>query len=226
MSASPRPRISSACQKLKIPPQGITVVGKTAPRTAARTFADSMVGMTYTYASIDGMKNEVIVVCHPRNVGTSTTDILWELKDDVITVEPGQTRKIFVKYQDEKATRIGGKEVTLTDVTVVDGGASLAALSTTLNAKANGAELVFTNNDATVAAYVKTAIVRGRKITTYSNIEAKAVDQTSMSFYGRRTMRLNLPGMIGSDSNINLPVKPLNSSKVYHFRNAKHSRHS
>ncbi len=194
--------------------------------TPAQTFADSMVGMTYTYASIDGMKNEVIVVCHPRTVGTATTDVLWELKDDVITVEPGQTRKIFVKYQDEKATRIGGKEVTLTDVTVVDGGASLAALSTTLNAKANGAELVFTNNDATVAAYVKTAIVRGRKITTYSNIEAKAVDQTSMSFYGRRTMRLNLPGMIGSDSNINLPVKPLNSSKVYHFRNAKHSRHS
>ncbi len=161
----------------------------------AQTFTNSMVGMTYTYATIDGMKNEVIVVCHPRNVGTSSTDILWELKDDVIVVEPGQTRKVFIKYQDEKATRIGGKDVTLTDVSVEEVGATLASLTSTINAKANGAELVFTNNDAGHHVNVKTAIVRGRKITTYSNIEAKAMHQTSMSYYGRRTMRMNLPGV-------------------------------
>lgn len=157
---------------------------------AAHTFTDTMNGMTYTYASIDGMKNEVIVVCHPRSVSASTTDILWELKDEVIVIEPGKTRTVFVKYQDEKATRIGAKDVTLTDVTFEEGSATYS-----INAKGNGAELVFSNSSGSEYAVVKTAIVRGRKITTYSNMEAKATDQTNMSFYGRRTMRLNLPGV-------------------------------
>ncbi|MBE2271325.1 MAG: hypothetical protein IAE80_24035 [Anaerolinea sp.] len=154
------------------------------------TFADTMNGMTYTYASIDGMKNEVIVVCHPRSVSTSTTDVLWELKDEMIVIAPGKTRTVFVKYLDEKATRIGAKDVTLTEVTFEEGSATA-----TINAKGNGAELVFSNSSGSDYAVVKTAVVRGRKITTYSNMEAKATDQTSMSFYGRRTMRLNLPGV-------------------------------
>ncbi|MCK6580634.1 MAG: hypothetical protein L6Q98_21290 [Anaerolineae bacterium] len=154
------------------------------------TFSDDMMGMTYTYAGVNSLKNEVIVVCHPRTVSASSTEILWQLQDDVIVVEPGQTRKVYVKFQDEKASRIGGKDVTLTDVTFAYGSASY-----TINAKANGAELVFTNDGNGEPAVVQTAIVRGKKITTYNRIEAKAQDQTSMSFYGRRTMRLNLPGL-------------------------------
>src|SRR5690606_24761315 len=34
--------------------------------TATATFADSMSEMTYTYAGLEDVKNEVIVICHPR----------------------------------------------------------------------------------------------------------------------------------------------------------------
>jgi hypothetical protein len=54
------------------------------------TLDDSMTDLEYVYAGIgDDFKNEVIVVCHPRTLGDSDTDLLWEL-DSAIRVEAGK----------------------------------------------------------------------------------------------------------------------------------------
>ena len=100
-------------------------------------FDDAMTDMKYTFASLDQTKNEIIVTCHPRSVAANPTT-LWELKDAIIRVAPGATREVYVKYKDEKEKRIGGKDVTVEDVEYLQGTCSVA-----VEAKANGANLVF-----------------------------------------------------------------------------------
>ncbi|MCC7205722.1 MAG: hypothetical protein IT323_00350 [Anaerolineae bacterium] len=157
--------------------------------TAVATFNDTMSGLRYSYASLEQTKNEVIVVCHPRTISPSASDVLWELGDAIIRVEAGQTREVYVKYADEGGKRIGGREVTVSDVAFESGAATVS-----VTANANGATLTFVNGGAQ-AAIVSQCIVRGRKITDSGQMEANATDAASVMNYGRRTLRLNLPSI-------------------------------
>jgi len=157
--------------------------------SAAATFNDTMTEMEYTFASIEQTKNEIIVVCHPRTISATADVILWDLGDAIIRVDAGQTRNVYVKYEDTDGNRIGAREVTITDLAFESG---MAAAAVTANA--NGALLTFTNS-GTVAAFVKQCRVRGRKITDAGNMEATATDSSSIVDFGRRTLRLNLPSV-------------------------------
>ena len=153
------------------------------------TFDDSMIGMEYTFAGLDQLKNEVLVVAHPRTISSVATDVLWELGDAIIRVDAGKDRTIYVKYEDENDKRTGARDVTVGDLEFEEGSAAA-----TIEAKANGAELTFTNT-GTVAAIIKKCVVKGRKISDSGAIEAKAIDQGSIVDYGRRTLRINLPSI-------------------------------
>lgn len=157
--------------------------------TSAATFNDTMVDMAYTYAGIDRIKNEVIVNCHPRTITANTDNVLWDLGDAVIRVDAGQTRELYVKYADTEGKRTGAKDVTVTDVTFQSGTASAA-----VTASANGATLKFTNS-GTEPAIVSGCKVRGRKIVDAGQMEAKAIDNSSIISFGRRSLRLNLPSI-------------------------------
>jgi hypothetical protein len=156
---------------------------------AAASFDDSMSDLAYVYAGLEHMKNEVIVTCHPREVSSSDQDILWELEGAVIGVEVDKPRSIFVKYKDTEGNRVGAKEVTVGDLKFSQGSATAQ-----VEAKANGAELTF-NNTGHVPAIITQCIVRGRKITDFGTMEAKATHGASIVDYGRRTLRLNLPAI-------------------------------
>jgi len=159
--------------------------------SVAATFNDTMTDMVYTYAGIEQTKNEIIVTSHPRKIGIVTTDILWELGDNSnIQLDPGQTKSFYVKYEDQGKQRVGGKDLTVTDV-VYDQGAT----TITVDARANGAEIKLVNASATIPAVITSIKIRGRKILDSGNIEAKAVDSTSIIDYGRRTLRINLPSI-------------------------------
>ena len=153
------------------------------------SFNDAMTDMKYTFASLEQTKNEIIVTCHPRSVGAAPTT-LWELKDAVIRVAPGETREVYVKYKDEKDKRIGGKDVTVEDVEYLQGGCTVA-----VEAKANGANLVFKNESERTEAIVEKCVVKGRKIVDEGQMDARATDQTSITYFGRRTMNINLPSI-------------------------------
>lgn len=152
------------------------------------TFNDTMTALDYTYAGSDQLKNEVSVVCQPRSI-TPSAVTLWELQEAVIEIPPNSTRRIYVKYTDDSGNRIGGNNVTLTNVTFSQGTATHS-----IDPKASGAELVFTNSAATMAV-VQTAVVLGRKMTAFDRLEATAKDTSSIGSYGRRTYRLNLPSL-------------------------------
>lgn len=151
------------------------------------TFNNDMNELRYTYAGIEDFKNEVIVTCHPREVGDTADEILWKLTDKV-TVKPGETKSVGVKYQDSTTgnIRIGAKEVTVGDVTFKKGSGLV-----TIEPKANSATLKVTNTGSGTAE-LSGCTVRGRKITDYGRMEAKAQDGISIAKYGRRSMKKNL----------------------------------
>ena len=153
------------------------------------TLDDAMTDMKYTFASLDQTKNEIIVTCHPRSVAAAPTT-LWELKDAVIRVAPGETREVYVKYKDEKDERIGGKDVTVEGLEYLQGKCTVE-----VEAKANGANLVFKNESADTEAVVEKCLVVGRKIVDEGQMDARAIDQESITFFGRRTMNINLPSI-------------------------------
>jgi hypothetical protein len=154
------------------------------------TVTGEMSDVKYEYASPDDLKNEIVVTCHPRSVGETADEILWTL-DKPVTVQPGKEQKISIKYGDKEAgnVRIGAKDVTLEGVAFTSGSASV-----TLEAKANSATLVI-KNESTANAVLKSATVRGRKITDYGKMEATAYDGISAAYYGRRQMRMNIASM-------------------------------
>jgi hypothetical protein len=190
--------------------------------TVSATFDNAMQGLDYQYAGLEEFKNEIIVVCHPRAVSVSNQDILWEL-DEEVRISAGKSRTINAKYQDGSDNRIGGKEVTLTNVKfrfetqpelggelygengyTVHNGESSAGESAEgeawvkLDARANSAEIEITNV-GTADAILTSAALRGRKITDFGQMEAKAIDSASIIDYGRRTLRLNLPSVDNFD---------------------------
>ena len=159
--------------------------------TTVADFDDSMTDMAYNFAGLDECKNEVIVMCHPRSIGTVNTDVLWELGESVIRVEANKPRVNSIKYTDETNKRIGAKDVNVTGLTFESGTAIV-----TVAEQANGAELTFTS---VAGAVVTGCVIRGRKIVDSGVIEAKASDTTSIIDYGRRTLRLNLPSIDNVD---------------------------
>jgi len=160
--------------------------------TLKATFDDTMTEMTYTHAGLDYLKNDVIVVCHPRKVSDTSDNVLWELGDSVIRVEKDKPRPLYVKFEDESGNRIGAKEVTVTDLEFEGHGTATAMATATVEAKANGAEITFIS---TTGAVVTKCVVKGRKIIDSGQIEAKAIDVGSIVDYGRRTLRINLPSI-------------------------------
>ena len=157
--------------------------------TPLAEFDDSMTGLTYSYAGLDALKNEVTVIAHPRTISASAGDLLWKLEDAVITVEPGKPRTVYVKYDDGANQRVGAQDVTVTNVSFEQGTATAE-----VKANANGAELTFTAT-GNQSAVVTNCEVRGRKIVDSGQMEAKASDAGSILDYGRRTLRLNLPSI-------------------------------
>ena len=157
--------------------------------TSSATFNDTMQELKYSYGSMELLKNELRVTCHPRTISDNDQDILWQLEGSVIRVDPNDTRELYIKFEDDSENRIGGQDVTVGDLEFEKGSASA-----TVEAKANGANLIFTNNTSE-EAIISACIVRGRRITDKGYMEASAEDTDSIVTYGRRTMRVNLPSM-------------------------------
>ncbi len=157
--------------------------------TLDASFDDAMTDMKYSFASLEQTKNEIIITCHPRSIADSPTT-LWELKNAVIRVAPGETREVYVKYKDEKGKRIGGKDVTVEDVEYLWGSCAVG-----VEAKANGANLIFKNESERTEAIIEKCVVKGRKIVDEGQMDARGVDRESITFFGRRTMNINLPSI-------------------------------
>lgn len=156
-------------------------------------FDNTMKDLVYQYAGLDDFKNEIVVTCHPRTITESADVILWELAE-AVKIPGGETRTINAKYQDESGNRIGGKNISLTNVKFKQGTATIK-----LEEKANSASLEITNTRKGEAV-LTSCVLRGQKITDFGQMEATAIDAASMVDYGRRTMKMNLPSVDNFDN--------------------------
>lgn len=163
-------------------------------RPVKAVFANTMVDLEYTYAGVEHLKNEVFVVCHPRQISPSADQVLWELGESIIRVDKGKKRSVYLKFQDETGNRIGGRDLTIDDLTFEQGTAI-----TTITEKATGVELLVDNTAGTSDAVISRCTIKGRKITDFDLMEAKATSNASIVNYGRRTLRLNLPSIDALD---------------------------
>jgi len=156
-------------------------------------FDNTMKDLVYQYAVLDDFKNEIVVTCHPRTITESADVILWELAE-AVKIPGGETRTVNAKYQDESGNRIGGKNISLTNVKFKQGTATIK-----LEEKANSASLEITNTRKGEAV-LTACVVRGQKITDFGQMEATAIDAASIVDYGRRTMKMNLPSVDNFDN--------------------------
>lgn len=167
----------------------------------AGQFEDGLVDVVYDYAALPDFRNEVTVVAHPRMASGSATDVLWELSEPV-TLPAGKTLTLTVRFQDAEnsSLRIGAKEVFVDEVvfdTTTGGigdesGGGVAAVN--IEAKANSAILTLINHDPRPATLIR-CVVRGRKITDFGQMESTARDAESITFYGRRSLKINIPSI-------------------------------
>lgn len=181
------------------------------------TLDNTMTDLEYQYAGLDDLKNDVVVVCHPRSVSTSDQDVLWEVEDEIRIPVGDDPRTVTAKFDDGSGNRIGAKDVTISDIefrfeeqvyagTILEGGQEATvedepgngSASLIADVRANSVVLEITNTGS-LDAFLTKCIIRGRKITDFGKMEAAAKDNASIIDYGRRTMRLNLPSVDNFD---------------------------
>lgn len=161
-------------------------------KTVQATFDDAMHDMDYTYAGLNEFKNEVTVICYPRTISDDDDILLWSL-DKAVTIPPATEEKpfqqIIAAFRDDSDNRIGGKDVTLDTVVFSQGNAEI-----TMEAFANRAQLKIVNGSSQNVV-LSTCEIRGKKITDFGRMEAKATDGVSATLYGKRTLNMNLPSL-------------------------------
>ena len=153
------------------------------------SFDDAMTDMKYTFASLDQTKNEVIVTCHPRSVAAGPIDLVGaEGRRDprgAGRAARGLRQVQGREGQAHRRQRCHGRGC----------GIPARQLPVQVEAKANGANLVFKNESDSREAVVEKCVVKGRKIVDEGQMDARAIDQESITFFGRRTMNINLPSI-------------------------------
>lgn len=154
--------------------------------TTSATFDNDMPNLEYTYADLRDIKNEVIVVCHPRVVSETTNEQLWELKDEV-RVDAGKERKYVAWLQDADGNRVGAKGISATNVNFKHGSATV-----NLTPRANSVEVEI-KNEGTDRAVLDNLKLEGQKVADRERMEAIVRDEDSIAEYGRRTLKINLP---------------------------------
>lgn len=171
-------------------------------KTVQATFDNSMTELEYNFAGLDEFKNDIRVTCHPRAVSANNNELLWmfDVEDaEAIRIPPKRGRRVKFSYKNDSGNRIAARDVHVADVNYgpYDDPSTGGNENTTrvyLKPKANGGVIRLRAGDIPITKipYIE---VRGQTITDYGQMEAVAEDQLSITRYGRRTLRLNLPAV-------------------------------
>jgi hypothetical protein len=165
--------------------------------TLQATFDNSMTEMEYSFAGLGEFANDITVTCHPRTVSAGNNELLWEL-DEPMRLQPGQEREIGAPYRDDSDNRIGGRNVTLANVTY-NTGTNFSPVKVVFKEKGANRSVLHVRNEGNKVAELQTCEVRGQKITDFGRMEAHVKDDLSIVKHGRRDMRLDLQSIDGQD---------------------------
>jgi hypothetical protein len=176
-------------------------------KTVQATFDNSMTELEYTFAGLDEFMNDIRVTCHPRQISGNNNELLWlfdvENKDAIRLIGRRAEREVQFSFKNDSGRRIAGRDVHIGSVTFgpYEYSGNYGNINSThfiIDAKANGGTLLIRGNIGQVKDnFTKISVIeiRGQTITDYGQMEAVAEDQWSITRYGRRTLRLNLPAV-------------------------------
>ena len=186
------------------------------------SFDDTMTDLTILHGE-DQIYNDITVSIANRKI--DDTEVILYATNAELQIPPKQSIKITARFIDpnQQAERVslypssGVTPVEDTDyrMSSVSGGSGNdmnALLSVSVNWYANTAEVTLSNNDPFRTGYVNLFNLRGKGMYLYSKQDANVQDATSISTYGRRTLKYTLP----YQSNLNV---------AYDFANALLTRY-
>ena len=153
--------------------------------------------------STDNIFNKVRGTSYPVEIDTVLSALGWITAE--FTLEPGETRTVFIPYRDASSERRISGTLDLTNYPITadtdykmssvaeNGGTDLNAnLSVTPTAGANSIMAVLTNS-AAVKGYVNLLQVRGYAVRVFDKVESLVTDSTSITAYGEKTLTFNMP---------------------------------
>jgi hypothetical protein len=166
--------------------------------SASGSLSDTMTDLEIMH-SAENIYNRVRCTTYPVEIDGDVS-VLGSIPEE-FSLEPGETKTLFLRYQDELSTRrISGTgevaPVADTDYkmsSTPNGGNDLNAnLSITPVPGANSLMIVVTNS-AAVKGYINLLQIRGYKVTTFNKVESTSEDSTSITNYGERTITYSMP---------------------------------
>jgi hypothetical protein len=141
--------------------------------------------LRYKYG--ESLVNECVVVARKRKVSAATDKILYDLDGDTIDLEGGETTTIRARYKDvnlEDDKTVGGIDVYLEYT------ADAGVTATILNEAAGYAEIEIENSGAGSGS-ILTMKVRGKKVTSWGEIERRVRDEASIADFGLKAELLD-----------------------------------
>ena len=195
---------------------------RAADTTVVASFDDTMTDVSIQHGE-EQIYNDVTVSIANRKI--DATEVILYASNAELQIPPMQSIKITARFVDpnQQAERVslypgsGVTPVADTDyrMSSASGGSGNdmnALLSVSVNWYANTAEVTLSNTDPYRMGYVNLFNLRGKGMYLYSKQDANVQDATSISTYGRRTLKYTLP----YQSNINV---------AYEFANTLLSRY-
>ncbi len=195
---------------------------RAADTTVVASFDDTMTDVSIQHGE-EQIYNDITVSIANRKV--DDTEVILYASNAELQIPPMQSIKVTARFVDpnQQAERVslypgsGVTPVADTDyrMSSVSGGSGNDMndfLNASVNWYANTADVTLTNSDPYRMGYVNLFSLRGKGMYLYSKQDANVQDATSISTYGRRTLKYTLP----YQSNLNV---------AYDFANTLLSRY-
>lgn len=149
--------------------------------TLAATFDNEVAGPPdYSYGA--DLANRVRVKVYPRAVSVSSDSQLWQLVDP-ITISSKDQHSLSVRYSDdETGMGIAGQDAYIDQASVVHDG---VAITFATEFESRGAKITI-NNDDNRDVMLSGLSVKGKKLTTYNEVEVVVDDATTLIQRGIR----------------------------------------
>lgn len=146
--------------------------------TVDESFSNGWQGMQYEYLPRQYTHNVVSLTANPRKLGSSNTEVLYELgTDETIEINPGETKTLRPHFG-EQTSEIRVAAVDVQQPNLSDGTFHLSqgnATIITFDVKMVTV-LIKIQNAGTQKAIIDTLTIKGRKLTQYNKVTIEVMD--------------------------------------------------
>lgn len=151
-------------------------------KTALDATFDNQVATDPDYSFGGDMANRVRVKAYPRTLSAASDALLWQL-DEAITIQPGDEHTLNVQYSDDDTGEtVGGIDAYIDTGSIIHDGTAVDFIGAF---EARNAKVTISNGDP-VAVTLTALAIKGKRVTTYNEVEMIEEDTPGLVAYGIR----------------------------------------